>query len=551
MTQLFLRLLNISVTAGWIVVAALLVRLCFRKMPRWASCLLWGIVGLRLVLPFTWESTISLQPSAQVIPQNIAATQTPAIDSGISAVNRAVNPLFVTAEVLPLQQILFWASVMWLAGVGLLLLYGIIGYARLWYQVRVSVQKEGNVYLCDEIDSPFLLGVFRPRIYVPTGLEEEMLPHILAHEQTHIRRKDHLWKPLGFLLLCIYWFNPLLWVGYILLCRDIERACDERVIAQKDNLFRVQYMETLLACSLHRRMILACPVAFGEVSVKTRVRGIVRYKKPTVWVVLASVVACLLVTACFLTSPKACAHEYTQETTVQPSCTVSGMQVCTCRLCDHTYMQKVPCVEHTYDQGEVTREATCTHTGIRIRRCTDCGQSRQEEFPVLQHTPGVLTVVKEPNCTQSGAVRSECALCGITFVAQILEPNGVHTLERTVTKEASCMENGAAVDACKFCHHREEVVLKATEHDYKQFYAQAATCVSQGYRYERCSVCNHERTVTLKKNKSNHGNLNSSSGFCYDCFEYTRSYSFEDDWNGNPSIGVTTAPTIRWDIAVP
>lgn len=516
MTDLFLRLFNISATAGWIVIAALLVRLCFRKMPRWVCCLLWGVVGLRLMLPVTLESAVSLLPSAQVIPQDIAVTQTPAINSGIPAVNRAVNPLFATMEALPLQQILFWASVVWLAGMVLLLAYGGLSYIKLCRQVRISVCKQDDVYLCDGIETPFLLGLFRPRIYVPSGLDEGMLAHILAHEQAHIRRKDYLWKPLGFLLLCVYWFNPLLWVGYILLCRDIERACDERVIAQKDNLFRVNYMDALLACSLHRRMILTCPVAFGEVSVKTRVKGIVRYKKPTVWVISLSVATCALVTVCFLTSPKACAHEYTQETTRQPTCTVSGMQVGTCRLCNHTYMQSVDCVAHTYDEGRVTREASCTHAGIRIRQCTGCGQKLKKELPLLDHTPGALTVAKEPNCIESGAVRSECTVCRVPFITQVLEPTGVHTLERSVTKEVTCLEDGVAVDDCIVCDYKKTVELKAGGHVFKLHHKQDATCTMDGAEYYNCTGCDKKKEVFLPEDGDAHI-WSDYSGRCIHC----------------------------------
>ena len=547
MSQLFLRLFNISITAGWIVTAVLLLRLLFRQMPRWVGCLLWGVVGLRLILPVTLESAVSLLPSAQVIPQNIVAAEHPAIYSGIPAVNRAVNPIFATVENLLLEQILRWASLVWLIGLGLLLCYGLFSYIRICRQVRISVGKEGNVYLCDDIDSPFLLGLFRPRIYVPSGLEEELLPHILAREQAHIRRWDHIWKPLGFMLLCVYWFNPLLWVGYILLCRDIERACDEKVISQMDHGFRVQYMGALVACSLHRRLILACPVAFGEVSVKSRIKGITRYQRPTGWIIGLSVIACLVVSVCFLTSPKACAHEYTGETTLSATCTSCGLQTNTCRLCDHTYMQITPCQAHIYDEGRVTREATCTQTGILVRVCTGCGDKQREEIPLAAHTPGELVLTKEPNCVEEGTYRTECTVCHVRYIAQTIAPNGVHTLERTVTKAATCLEDGLAVDACKFCAFSQEIQLKAQGHDFKLHHKQDATCLDDGTAYYHCAACKEKKYVTLPCQPDNHVR-NEFYNRCKYCSVPMSSSVSSSSERTEPNVTRPTTPAIRWEI---
>ena len=548
MSQVFLRLFNISATAGWIVAAVLLLRLLFRQMPKWVNCLLWGIVGLRLILPVTLESTVSLLPSAQVIPQNIAVAETPAIYSGIPAVNRAVNPIFATMENLPLEQILHWASLVWFIGLGVLLCYGLFSYFRICRQVRISVRKEGNVYLCDDIDSPFLLGLFSPRIYVPSGLEEGLLPHILAHEQAHIRRRDHIWKPLGFMLLCVYWFNPLLWVGYILLCRDIERACDEKVISQMDRSFRVQYMGALVACSLHRRLILACPVAFGEVSVKTRIKGITRYQRPTGWIIGLSVVTCLVVSVCFLTSPKACAHQYTEETTLSATCTTCGLQTNTCRLCDHTYMQTTPCTAHVYDEGRVTREATCTQTGILVRICADCGDKQHEEIPVTAHTPSNLVKTNEPNCTESGAIRAECATCHALYIYQVLEPNGEHQLLKTVVKAPSCKEKGLVENRCLICDYKAEEELAQTEHDYRRLRYQEASCKYTGYEESVCRDCGHKKTVILKKDPKNHELLDNGTGFCYSC----RSYADDSDTASTPpKLTTSPVPSLRWDLITP
>ena len=541
MTDLFLRLFNSGISAGWIVVAILLVRLTFRKMPRWGFCLLWSVVALRLLLPFSPESTLSLIPSAAVIPQNITTAETPAIYSGIPAVNRVVNPLFATVltpDAFPLQQILFWASVVWLTGTSLILAYGLISYLRLCRQVRVSIRKEGNLYLCDEISSPFLLGLLRPRIYIPSDIDAQLLPHILAHEQAHIRRRDHWWKPVGFLLLSVYWFNPLLWVGYILLCRDIERACDEKVIAQKDSFFRRDYMDALLACSLHRRMILACPIAFGEISVKSRIKGIARYKKPSFWVLTASSLILSVITICFLTSPKACAHDYIPDITQPATCTHDGLQTNTCRLCDHTYVQSVPCIAHTYDEGRIPRDATCALVGVRIRHCTGCKQKVVEEIPLTAHTPGALTVTKEPNCTQSGAVCATCTYCHVTYITQVLEPNDDHQMERTVIKPATCTEPGEAEDTCALCGHRERKALELADHDYKSLPWTEPTCGTAGKTVRQCTVCKHKVTTVLPPT-GNHAYFGTSQN-CFRCGSSKNAGSSEE--KERPRELVSTIP---------
>ena len=338
MTQLFLKLLNMSITASWVVLAVMLLRLCLRKTPKYIHCLLWSIVALRLLIPITWESTISLIPSAQVLPQNIVAD--PAIQSGIPAINGAVNPVLgqqMAMGINPIEQILQIAVIVWLVGVGILLVYNLVSYWRLHWQVQASLQLYGNVYLCDNVHSPFILGIFFPKIYMPSGMTQEQVQYVLDHEYAHIKRKDHWWKPLGFFLLTVYWFNPLLWVAYILLCRDIERACDEKVIAGMDDSGKKGYSNALIACSAHRRMIMACPIAFGEVGVKERIKGVLNFKKPTFWVVVASLLVWFVASGCFLTNPKACRHDYTGVITVEATCTEQGLQTFTCQKCQYCH----------------------------------------------------------------------------------------------------------------------------------------------------------------------------------------------------------------------
>ena len=293
MTPIFLNLLNVSILAGWTVLAILLLRLVLRKAPKWTVCLLWAILAVRLLLPFSFESSLSLLPSAQVIPTDITEAETPAIHSAIPELDSAVNPALLqsTTQEGSLETLLATLSIIWLVGMGIMLVYSAISWLLLRLKVGASLRLHDNVYLCDSIQSPFVFGVIRPRIYIPSGLDGEALQHVLAHEKAHIQRKDHLWKPLGYLLLSFHWFNPLLWIGYILLCRDIERACDEKVLKRIGDAGKVGYANALLECSTHRRMILTCPVAFGELSVSSRVKSALRYKKPAFWIIAAALVA--------------------------------------------------------------------------------------------------------------------------------------------------------------------------------------------------------------------------------------------------------------------
>lgn len=311
MADLFLKLLNLSLSASVLAVVVMGLRLVLKKAPRWVSPVLWGIVGVRLLFPISMESVLSLLPSAEPIPADIAMAARPAIDSGIPAVNQVVNPIITqtfapdpVASANPLQILLEVGGWLWLVGVGAMLLYTLVTYLRLRRRVRTAVPVGKGIYACETVASPFVLGLFRPKIYLPFGLDEERKFYIVAHEKAHIRRRDHFWKPLGFTLLAIHWFNPLMWLSYTLLCRDIELACDERVIRSLGRDGRADYSEALLSCSVSRRSIAACPLAFGEVGVKARVKTVLNYKRPGFWMVFAAVTACVVFAVCFLTNPK-------------------------------------------------------------------------------------------------------------------------------------------------------------------------------------------------------------------------------------------------------
>lgn len=311
MSEAFLKIVNMSISAGWLVLAVLALRLILKKAPKWVNVLLWGIVAVRLLCPISIESALSLIPSTQTISPEIMMDHTPEITTGIPALNNAINPIISDSfapnpgdSANPLQILIPVAANIWILGMLVLLLYTAISYFSLRRKLRTATILRDNVYQCVAMDSPFVLGILRPKIYLPYRMEGQDLEHVVAHEIAHIRRKDHWWKPLGFLLLTVHWFNPLMWSAYILLCRDIELACDEKVIKEMGNEQRADYTQALVHCSVSRRMIAACPLAFGEVGVKDRVRSIMNYRKPTFWIMVTAVVACVAVAVCFLTDPK-------------------------------------------------------------------------------------------------------------------------------------------------------------------------------------------------------------------------------------------------------
>lgn len=312
MNELFLKIINMSISASWLILAVLILRLVLKKAPKWVNVLLWGIVAVRLICPLSFESALSLIPSSETIPLDIEMAAKPTIDSGVPAINSVVNPVLssfappqhVLTSANPLQIWIPILNIIWLIGVGALLLYTAVSYWRLCRKVDTAVRYKGNIFQSENVSSPFVLGIIKPRIYLPFNMNGQDLEHVVAHEQAHIRRKDHWWKPLGFLLLTIHWFNPLMWLAYVLLCRDIEFACDEKVIKELGNEQRADYMQALVACSVNRRMIAACPLAFGEVGVKERVKSVMNYKKPAFWVIIIAVIICVGVAACFLTNPK-------------------------------------------------------------------------------------------------------------------------------------------------------------------------------------------------------------------------------------------------------
>ena len=328
MTELFLEIINMSLSATCLVLAVLLLRFLLKKAPKWINVLLWGLVAFRLVCPFTPESSLSQIPESvssghmlsawtddyvgrhEIIFDNRAEYQT-AVNAGLTPVSaeegghyvvtapdKVSQPATIGSTLIPVL------SILWLTGMAAMLVYTLVSYWRLRARVRTAIRVKKDLYLSEYVSSPFVLGLFRPRIYLPYHMDDLDRFHVIAHERAHIRRRDHLWKPLGFLLLTVHWFNPAMWLSYILLCRDIELACDEKVIKELGAHQRADYSQALLHCSVTHRSIAACPLAFGEVGVRERVKNVLSYKKPAFWVILLSMLACAVLAVCFLTDPK-------------------------------------------------------------------------------------------------------------------------------------------------------------------------------------------------------------------------------------------------------
>ena len=310
MSKIFIEIINMSISASYAVLAILLLRLILKKAPKWISVALWSMAAFRLICPFSVESVLSLIPSAEVVNPDIMMDASPTVNTGIPLLNGTLNPIITESfspnpgdSVNPLQIVIPFLALVWAVGVLGMLIYTAVSYAKIKKRVSTAVLFKNNIYQSENAQSPFVLGLFKPKIYLPFHMNEKIITYVVAHEQAHIRRKDHLWKPLGFLLLALHWFNPLIWLGYVLLCRDIELACDEKVAKGLGREERADYSEALLACSVSRKMISACPLAFGEVGVRRRVKSVLNDKKPAFWIIVTAIVLSVAAAICLLTNP--------------------------------------------------------------------------------------------------------------------------------------------------------------------------------------------------------------------------------------------------------
>lgn len=308
MEELFRVVLNMSLTGAFVILAVMLLRLPLKKAPKWISYALWAIVLFRLLCPVSFESPFALLPSAEVVPSAILSAE-PAIQSGVKAVDEALNPVLMQAlspeagaSANPVQVIFSSWGWVWAAGVFGMLLYALIDTLRFYTRIRFATRVCDQVFVSDRIDTAFVFGLIRPRIYLPAGLSEEQCAHILRHESTHIRRLDHVSRPLAFLALALHWFNPLVWLAYRLSGRDMELSCDESVLKQAGNDIRKAYSETLLTVSTRRSGLLA-PLAFGENNTKGRIKNVLHYKKPVFWVLLLALVAAVAIGLSLLANP--------------------------------------------------------------------------------------------------------------------------------------------------------------------------------------------------------------------------------------------------------
>lgn len=311
MDDVFLKLVNLSISASWLILAVLVLRVVLKKAPKWVMPLLWGVVALRLVCLFSIESALSLIPSAETIPSEIVTETREPVLYEQATLDIVTNPTLppaaeVTVGVSRQQaQVDFNIySVLWLAGMAALLVHALVSAGKLKKKLATAILLRDNIYESEFVDSPFVFGVVKPNIYLPMHMDEGTAAHVIAHERAHLARRDHWWKVLGYLVLALHWFNPLVWVAYILFCRDIELACDERVVKGLDGAARADYSQALLSCAAPGRAVAACPLAFGEGNIKTRVKSALHYKKPAFWVAAAAVLAVVIMAVCFLTNPK-------------------------------------------------------------------------------------------------------------------------------------------------------------------------------------------------------------------------------------------------------
>ena len=309
MDMVFLKILNMSIAASWVVLAVLVLRFALKKAPKWITVALWALVAVRLVCPFSFESMFSLIPSAETVPEEMFYMEgenlhrNAYLDVAVGSAVYAPVTVELDTSVSYVTGKEMFATFAWLGGITAMAIYALASYLRLKKKVSASIHLSEAIYLCDYIDTPFILGIWNPKIYLPSSMDPDSAAYVLAHERAHLKRKDHWWKPLGFALLTIHWFNPILWLAYCLLCRDIEMACDEKVVREMGASDKKAYSEALLRCSVSRKMIAACPLAFGEVGVKERVKTVLNYKKPAFWIILLAVLALVLAAVCLLTDP--------------------------------------------------------------------------------------------------------------------------------------------------------------------------------------------------------------------------------------------------------
>lgn len=405
MESIFLKVLNLSILSSWVILAVILLRWIFQRTSQRLVCSLWAIAGIRLVMPFSFESRVSLVPSRETLPPEIASGGVPEIKSNIEVIDKAVNSFVSERAALGssagenfLADMAETASIIWLAGMGAMLLYAIVSTCRLKRKLRFAVAAGDKVMVSESVTSPFILGIIRPKIYIPYNMDQNTGTYVMAHEKAHIERRDYLIKPLAFMILSVHWFNPLVWLAYVLLCRDIELACDEKVIKQMEKEERREYSKVLLRNSVAGYRAMAFPLAFGEVGVKERIEKIMKYKKASFWVIAIAVVICIIGCVCLLTDPK------TEEET--PKGGSQGTEVS--KQVDEEEMDRFvsdiilthfrtedtadyfPCENHALIDRQVTEDKAVLYLMVLYQEY-DCTEGRLENV-AGSHIPTVITL---------------------------------------------------------------------------------------------------------------------------------------------------------------
>ncbi len=463
MEGIFLTVLRLSIAATFLIAFVVIARLLLRRAPKWISCVLWAIVAVRLLCPFFISSPASLVP--RVEPADIGIETVEAeVPQTPDAGDITVTPGTVTAEDDKGVSTVQVLSVVWIVGVAAMLAYSGISYLNLHRRTRENIPAGDGTYVCDKIGTPFILGIFRPRIFIPASVESGNVPFITAHEKAHIKRGDHFIKPLGFLILSVYWFNPAVWAAYVLLCRDIELACDEKVIKAMGEESKKGYSMALINCSSPMRIVSACPLAFGGTKVKGRIRHVLNYKKPAFWIVAAGLAACIVATVCFMTvrpgkDPEKdtplikCKHVYDETVTVKADCEKDGKAVLTCKKCGNSYEKKIKATGHDF-LSEEKEKATCIKGAVTLMTCKVCGKTEEK--------------VGEPD-------------------------PAAHALTETVV-DATCISEGSKTVSCSLCGYSETETYPMTDHDFFLYYGDY-TCTEAGYEYYKCYVCETEKKV--------------------------------------------------------
>ena len=495
--------LRISFFGSVMILSVLLARPLLRKAPRNMICLLWLLVALRLLIPFELESPISLQPhpmhdpitvieaDTQQAPEEDPVTE-PVVDIQPESPASVTEPQHSFFRRIEPETVL---TVLWICGCAGLLLYAAVSLTVLRHRVREAVRCPDGVWESDRIADAFLLGYWKPRIYLPVILPHRDRELIVAHERSHQSRGDHWWKLLGLICLSIHWFNPLVWLGFCMMCRDIEAACDEKVIAKLDLEQRKDYSMALLNSGKRMAGFLGYPVSFGEVHLKYRIKRVLNYRKPGLWATLGAVTLTGVIAICFMTNPEAqaaCVHEFDSAVTSAPTCLEAGVQTDTCKLCGYSRSVPVSATGHRFDDGTITLEATCTAEGTLTYRCSTCSHTLTEAIPRAAHLFDTGTETQASTCSEQGILTYTCKTCGKTqteTTATLAHTYG----EKTVTKAPTCISEGELSVSCKVCGHQKpvETIPKSKDHHYENQVIRKPTCIDPGQGQKVCKLCGH------------------------------------------------------------